>query len=146
MLSDKEKKEKMRLMSSYLKEEEKNAEWQRNARAWQHELARDINRNHNHLKFIARNSLETFDESTVQYNDIGPKNNVCCECGALMFKGENSKGKLSSNQATFSLCCSNGTIKLPPIKDWPEKLKNLLKGNHKRTKLSVKILEHITQA
>ena len=115
-----------------LERRRKNAEWQRNARARQHELARDINRNHNHLKFIARNSLETFDESTVQYNDIGPMNNVCCECGALMFKGENSKGKLSSNQATFSLCCSNGTIKLPPIKDPPEKLKNLLKGKSQK--------------
>ena len=119
--AEQQRKKRENETDEQLLERRKNTERQRNARARQHELARDINRNHNHLKFIARNSLETFDESTVQYNDIGPMNNVCCECGALMFKGKNSKGKLSSNQATFSLCCSNGTIKLPPIKDPPEK-------------------------
>ena len=49
-----------------------------------------------------------------------------------MFKDESHNGSLSSGNATFSLCCANGQIKLPPIKEPPEKLKSLLIGNNKK--------------
>ena len=57
--------------------------------------------------------------------------NICSNCGALMFKDENHSGKLCVG-ATFLLCCAKGAIKLPPIKDPPEILKNLLTGNSQR--------------
>ena len=79
----------------------------------------------------ARQSLETFDETTVDYKDIGDMNNICSACGALMFKQETHCGKLVENEpsATFSLCCSNGAIKLPQIKDPPDMLQELLTGH-----------------
>ena len=56
----------------------------------------------------------------------------CHACGALMFKDESSKpvsGK--SSKRTYSLCHQYGTMKLPPLKEPPEKLKHLLTGNTK---------------
>ena len=35
---------------------------------------------------------------------------------------------------TFSACCANGNVKLPPLKDPPYLLKNLLTGNTQRDK------------
>ena len=52
-----------------------------------------------------------------------------------MFKDETHVGKLSqSDTITFSACCGNGNIKLPPLKDPPDLLKNLLTGNTQRNK------------
>ena len=53
-----------------------------------------------------------------------------------MFKGEKVSGSLSATNPTtkFSLCCSNCDIKLPQIKEAPEKLKQLLTGNTKRNR------------
>ena len=79
----------------------------------------------NKKAFIGRENLETFDESTVDIQDVGSMNNICAACGALMFKDETHCGKLTENSptATFSSCCANGNIVLPPIKDSPELLK-----------------------
>ena len=84
--------------------------------------------------FIARKSLDTFDELTVNTQDVGDMNHVCSACGALTFKGEKYYGKLVENQptATFSLCCSDGDVKLPPIKDPPQLLQSLLTGKTHR--------------
>ena len=52
-----------------------------------------------------------------------------------MFKDEKHVGKLSqSDTVTFSACCANGNVKLPPLKDPPDLLKNLLTGNTQRHK------------
>ena len=52
-----------------------------------------------------------------------------------MFKDEKHVGKLSqSDTITFSVCCGNGNMKLPPLKDPPDLLKNLLTGNTQRHK------------
>ena len=84
--------------------------------------------------FITRKSLDTFDELTVDTQDVGDMNHICSACGALMFKGEKHYGKLVENQptATFSLCCSEGNVKLPPIKDPPQLLQSLLTGKTHR--------------
>ena len=56
----------------------------------------------------------------------------CHECGALMFEQEKCDPVPGNTfQKTFSLCCAYGAIKLPPIKEPPEKLKSLLTGNTK---------------
>ena len=50
-----------------------------------------------------------------------------------MFKDEKHIGKLSQiDTVTFSGCCANGNIKLPPIKNPPDLLKDLLTGNTPR--------------
>ena len=71
-------------------------------------------------KCIARHGLNTFNETAVKIHDIGQMNYICPECGAQMFKEEQSRG--------FSFCCSHGSVKLPPIKEPPQLLKCLLTG------------------
>ena len=52
-----------------------------------------------------------------------------------MYKDENHVGKLSqSDTVTFSACYANGNVKLSPLKDPPDLLKNLLTGNTQRHK------------
>ena len=84
--------------------------------------------------FVARKGLDNFDENSIAYENVGSMSYACSQCGALMFKGEKSGGSLSGEYPTakFSLCCSNGEIKLPLIKEPPEKLKCLLTGNTKK--------------
>ena len=48
---------------------------------------------------------------------------TCSECEAILIRGEKTRE---------SLCCSQGSIKLPPLKECPEKLKHLLTGNTKK--------------
>ena len=55
--------------------------------------------------------------------DVGPMNNVCRHCGALLWKQENK-----------ALCCANGQVMLPPIPEAPPLLEELLTGNSSRAK------------
>ena len=84
--------------------------------------------------FVGRKGLDVFDEKMVSYENVGSMAYNCHECGALMFKGEKTGGSLSTDNPTakFSLCCSNGQIKLPPIKEPPPQLKCFLTGKTKR--------------
>ena len=84
--------------------------------------------------FIACHGLNTFDETSVKEHDIGQMTYACSECGALMFKEEKSNMSPSTENspAKFSLCCSYDAIKLPPIKEPPETLNQLLTGSNKR--------------
>ena len=83
--------------------------------------------------FIAQHGLNTFDETSVQSHNVGLMAYTCSECVALMFKGGKSdRTPEDSLSAKFTLCCSYGDIKLPPIKEPPEILKKLLTGNTKK--------------
>ena len=74
------------------------------------------------------------------WTDPGQKNMVlqeviakmdeeCVDCGALMFPWETKKKKKKEDVGyTFSLCCSNGTIKLDKFKDPPPELLRLYMG------------------
>ena len=102
------------------------------------EQPQEITQYHDAQRFpIARQNLEVFNETTVNGHDVGNMDNICSACGALMFKDEKHVGKLSqSDTITFSTCCGNGNIKLPPLKDPPDLLKNLLTGNTQRQTIS----------
>ena len=95
-----------------------------------------MTQNHHTLRLpVARQNMEVFNETTVNGHDVGNMDNICSACGALMFKDESHVGKLSQSATiTFSACCGNGNIKLPPLKNPPDLLKNLLTGNTHRDK------------
>ena len=102
-----------------------NAKRQKKSRAEKYEQQRKLQ------LFTVRQDLVSFNESTVKCHDIGRMVHKCSECNAYMFKGETHTGSLSKNEAKFSLCCSKGAIKLPPINELPSKLQELLSGNRK---------------
>ena len=88
---------------------------------------------------IGRQNLQVFNESTVNVHNVRSMDNICSACGAFMFKEDKHIGKLSQiNTVTFIGCCANGNIKLPPIKNPPDLLKDLLIGNTPRDKNSGK--------
>ena len=101
---------------------QKNAERQRKARSKKQEELQNL------TQFIGRQDPNSFNEDNVKCHDTGQMNNKCSECGALMFKDECHDGSLCNNTAKFSLCCSKGDIKLPPIRDPPNELQKLLCG------------------
>ena len=82
---------------------------------------------------VARQSLDMFDEKTVETQYVGCMDNVCHACGALMLKGKKSSPiRDEPSKHGYSLCCAYGAIKLQPIKEPPEQLKKLLMGTGKK--------------
>ncbi|KAL8132621.1 hypothetical protein AgCh_008197 [Apium graveolens] len=49
------------------------------------------------------------------YSTLGPPTETCFKCGAVMWKEERSNKDVTKGTPKFSLCCSQGQIKLPPI-------------------------------
>ena len=86
-------------------------------------LERTNTKQHDTRRFIARQGLSCFNEKAVESINIGHVKQTCKGCGALLFQGEKNRS---------SIHCSNSSIKLPPVKEPPELLKKLLKGNSKR--------------
>ena len=71
-------------------------------------------------KFQGKVAVNTFNEKIVMNNDVGNMEYVCVKCGALMFKDEGHKYiSKESNQLCFSLCCSYGNIRAPPVSEPP---------------------------
>ena len=85
------------------------------------------------MVFIARQALDCFNENNVECHSVGKMAYKCVECNALMFKEEKSNGSLrNESNAKFSLCCSYDAVKLPPIKEPPQIIKDLLIGTSRR--------------
>ena len=53
----------------------------------------------------------------------------CSACGALVFKGEQSRSSSKVTKGAFPLCCSCGDVKIPPVMEPPNILKTLLTGS-----------------
>ena len=78
--------------------------------------------------------LNGFDENTVAENTVGDMVHTCGKCGALMFKDETHKPiAADSNDLCFSMCCSYGHIKVPPVSEPPAILRNLLSQKSKQS-------------
>ena len=85
------------------------------------------------MKGIARQSLITFDEKSVEAHSVGQMKHSCNACGELMFKnGKSNPVQGDKSKSIYSLCCAYGTIKLPPIKEPPKKFKCLLTGKTRK--------------
>ena len=71
---------------------------------------------------ITKVNIDDFQEKDVKELDFGPMDQVCEFCGAKFWNAErNSDG-------TYSKCCNNGKIKLPPVRPPPPYVKELLLG------------------
>ncbi|XP_074306350.1 uncharacterized protein LOC141641592 [Silene latifolia] len=64
------------------------------------------------------------------YWDIGDPEYECTKCRAQMWFQERKKKKKGTRCPKFSLCCSDGKVKLPWLKEPPQLLKSLLSRQH----------------
>ncbi len=89
---------------------------------------------------VACNSISTFDEDSVQELSVGAMDNICDSCAALMFKDEKHHTYQQQNKTFYSLCCSYGASKAPPVSEPPDILQTLLtvpgqRGQHFRANI-----------
>ena len=58
--------------------------------------------------------------------NIGSANKICGNCGALMWKLEQTQQQQRVDSDKFSLCCANGKVRLPLLRETPPELKSLV--------------------
>lgn len=63
------------------------------------------------------------------YLDHGDPTYQCKYCGALMWYAERINKRRNQKDPTFTLCCGQGSVKLPFLKESPDLIKKLLTGN-----------------
>ncbi|CAN7099804.1 unnamed protein product [Brassica rapa subsp. narinosa] len=68
------------------------------------------------------------------YIDEGDATFTCTYCGAIMWFGERLNRRLKTRNPKFALCCMQGQVQLPLLKQPPEVLRNLLNGDDKLSK------------
>lgn len=76
--------------------------------------------------------------------DIGPTDKICCDCGALMWKHEQTKKQQRINSNKFSLCCGSGKVRLPLLRETPPELKALLEATKKKVLSFVNVHDYTT--
>lgn len=59
--------------------------------------------------------------------DHGDQTFVCTMCHAPLWRDEALKGNTSGKKTSFSLCCGNGKVELPQLKEPPKNYENLFR-------------------
>lgn len=68
------------------------------------------------------------------YIDEGDPSYTCSHCGAIMWYGERINRRRNTHTPSFTLCCGQGQVVLPLLKEPPEVLKKLMMGDDKLSK------------
>lgn len=122
-----------------------NAEKCKKSKQYQKEEIHNIARMTMPIENLTKNILE---EPTT-HNCISfnlKKQTKCQYCGSHVWPEEavNNKSKKSKNE--YSICCNKGKVKLNPLNDPPEELKNLLTKNDKKSKVAQDNLRTISNS
>ncbi|KAK1351704.1 hypothetical protein POM88_053987 [Heracleum sosnowskyi] len=64
--------------------------------------------------------------------DIGPQDQVCRFCDALVWAAESTGKHVGTGPKAYSICCGKGKVQLPLLRETPPELKQLLTGTSKR--------------
>ncbi|XP_074371155.1 uncharacterized protein LOC141712209 isoform X1 [Apium graveolens] len=64
--------------------------------------------------------------------DIGPQDQVCGYCGALVWATEFTGRHVGTGPKSYSICCANGKVQLPLLEETPPELVQLLTGTSRR--------------
>ena len=70
-------------------------------------------------------------KDVTQVSYLGKPNCVCEFCNAIMWHGERSTSTSNITVPKFGLCCKEGKVKLPPLKQAPLYLRQLLRYNER---------------
>lgn len=68
------------------------------------------------------------------YIDYGDPIHKCPDCGAIMWYGKRLNNKRATRKPKFSLCCGQGQVQLPLLKESPTSLRQLLYGNDAKSR------------
>jgi hypothetical protein len=98
------------------------------------DAAQHLRRRRNVHHCAARCSPDDMRDDMVVLLDIGHLDTLCEFCGALHFAGERVGSR------AFSLCCQQGKVRLPDLRDTPAALKDLFSINNA---FGRNFLEHI---
>ncbi|KAF7808150.1 ATP-dependent DNA helicase PIF1 [Senna tora] len=74
------------------------------------------------------------DKLNEEYVDIGLPTHECEHCGAIFWYEERVNKSRNFRKPKFSLCCLNGKVELPKMRNPPETLQKLLLNNDARSK------------
>ncbi|CAA7018002.1 unnamed protein product [Microthlaspi erraticum] len=77
----------------------------------------------------ARRKVKTKEPLKLEYNDEGDMTYRCTHCDAKFWYGERINKKKRSRNPVFTLCCMQGQVTLPLLKDPPPEIKNLIYGD-----------------
>nr|KAJ0204134.1 hypothetical protein LSAT_V11C500232920 [Lactuca sativa] len=86
----------------------------------------DLNVEHNHVQLISGISKDYFDH--------GDQSFVSTSCHAKLWQNEALIGNKDGNKTSFSMCCGNGKVELPKLKQAPEDYQNLYHSVHPKGK------------
>ncbi|CAA7019947.1 unnamed protein product, partial [Microthlaspi erraticum] len=73
--------------------------------------------------------VKTKEPLKLEYNDEGDMTYRCTHCDAKFWYGERINKKKRSRNPVFTLCCMQGQVTLPLLKDPPPEIKNLIYGD-----------------
>ncbi|KAF7808055.1 uncharacterized protein G2W53_040216 [Senna tora] len=74
------------------------------------------------------------DKLNKEYVDIGLPTHECEHCGAIFLYEQRVNKSRNCRKPKFSLCCLNGKVELPKMRNPPETLEKLLLNNDARSK------------
>ena len=86
-----------------------------------------LRRRENH-KCLGLVKMEVFHEDAVSEHTVGNMEHICGKC-ALMFQDEQHKNIKKNQKMSYLLCCSYGSVQVPPVSEPPALLRTLLSGN-----------------
>ncbi|CAN1146551.1 hypothetical protein LINPERPRIM_LOCUS6555, partial [Linum perenne] len=66
---------------------------------------------------------------SVKCFDLGPPSCLCHHCGAIMWLQESSYVTRNMMQPSFQLCCNEGGVTIPPLREPPKYLKSLIQSS-----------------
>ncbi|KAF7838994.1 uncharacterized protein G2W53_007476 [Senna tora] len=78
------------------------------------------------------NEASQSDKLNEEYVDIGLPTHECEDCGAIFWYEERVNKSRNCRKSKFSLCCLNGKVELPKMRNPPETLEKLLLNNDAR--------------
>ncbi|XP_076888979.1 uncharacterized protein LOC143539586 [Bidens hawaiensis] len=81
--------------------------------------------------------VDVFKGISSDYLDLGNQTFQCDSCKACLWEAKSRRGKHSSADSNFSLCCRNGNVQLPELKQPHESYVKLFRGeDHLSNQLS----------
>ncbi|CAF2137554.1 unnamed protein product, partial [Brassica napus] len=81
-----------------------------------------------------KSTRSTKGQNKDEYTDEGDPKYTCTHCGAMMWYGERLNKRRNAKIPTFSLCCMQGQVQLPMLKEPPSVLKKLMEGDDSESK------------